>query len=1088
MLHLNVTHSTAIVAVSIGIAFLASYAALDLAGRITAARGRVRLAWLLGGSITMGVGIWSMHGVAMLALKLPVEVRYDSRLVLISVLLAIAASSVALSFASRPRLDYPRLGVAGMFMGIAVAGMHYIGMASMRMLAVTVYSPVVVGLSVGIAVTASCAALWMAFTLRENDARSISVRRIGAAVIMGLAIAGMHYTGMHAAHFVASAQMVRDTGFLLASHTMFEVTTLTTILVLGVALIGLVFDRRMYAQAVHLKTLAAAEVALRASDERYQLAFRATNDIIWDWNLITGEMLLNDVREQMFGAESGGSGQMISRTVDWSFSLIHPEDVGRVRATIETLREGEASMWSEEYRTRRHDGSYATVVNRAHIVRSPDGKAIRAIGAMMDISDRKLAEQALQDARDAAQTANRAKSEFLANMSHEIRTPMNGVMGMVGLALDTELSAEQREYLQVAQSSAESLLTVINDILDFSKIEAGKLELSPETFRLRDALGDTVRTLALRADQKGLELAINVMPDVPESLFGDVNRIRQVVVNLVGNAIKFTTLGEVVVTVDTVPHEHGPVPIEAAPGDVTVHVAVTDTGIGIPHDKHRLIFEAFTQADSSTTRHYGGTGLGLSISAQLVELMGGRIWVESTPGEGSTFHFTLRLNRRTGVLGTTTLGRRAVLAGMSVLIVDDNATNRRILEQTVRGWEMLPTLVPGGAEALAALEAAQRAGHPFQLVLLDAQMPTMDGFGVAEAISRRTELVGATVMMLSSSGQHSDVARCTEVGIASYLTKPVKSSHLLDAILSVIETTPSADLRDTRSAESVPAPSRPSLKILLAEDNLVNQMLTVGLLSKRGHSTTIASNGLLAVEAFSLETFDVILMDVQMPEMGGFEATAAIRERERSTAAHIPIIAMTARAMSGDREQCLAAGMDAYIAKPIRPSELIALVEAYGYERMEPAPAPMLSDHAHRDLSVLDETALLALVGGDEQLMQEIVTLFLDEYPRILRSIQASSARGDVSALQFSAHALKGSVGNMAAARAYEAAIKLDAVACTGQLPAAREAVAALESELARLEDALTGIARKEFRPNYDVSAVDDAILLSDLDALVSAH
>jgi signal transduction histidine kinase/CheY-like chemotaxis protein/NO-binding membrane sensor protein with MHYT domain len=1062
MQHLSDTHSATLVIVSIIVAVLSSYVALDLAGRITIARGRARDAWLLGGSVTMGVGIWSMHGVATLALTLPVGVQYDARLVAMSMLLAIAASGVALSVATRPRLDRRTLAAAGLFIGITVAGMHYVGTAAMQMQAVIVYAPALVALSIAIAVATCWAALWLAFTLRDNDARAVSVRRMGAAVVMGLAIAGMHYAGMLGTHFLASARQVLDNGFLIATHTMIEVTMMTTLLVLTVALAGSITDRQMQAQAAHLRVLADADAALRSSDERYQLVARATNDTIWDWNLVTGEMLLSDARDQVLTPGIGRSGQMVSRTAEWSFSLIHPDDIGRVRATIESVRVGDANAWAEEYRTRRKDGTYASVINRAHIVRAPDGQPVRVIGVMMDISERKRAEQALHDARDAAQAASRAKSEFLANMSHEIRTPMNGVMGMIDLALDTTLSPEQREYLRTAQASAESLLTIINDILDFSKIEAGKLELVPEPFRLRDALGDTIRTLALRADQKGLELALNVLSDVPESMYGDVNRLRQVIVNLVGNAIKFTEQGEVIVTVETVPHEPGP--IASMPGDVTVHVAVTDTGIGVPLDKQRLIFEAFTQADSSTTRQYGGTGLGLTISAQLVVLMGGRIWVESVPGAGSTFHFTTRLNRRTTAMPTPVVTRRAALAGMSVLIVDDNATNRRILQQTVAGWQMCPTLVPGGAEAITALDEAQRAGTPFQLVLLDAQMPTMDGFDVAEEINRRRELSGATVMMLSSSGRHANVARCSELGIASYLTKPVKSSHLLEAILSVLETTPAVAHRVAPAAESSAAPAARPLKILLAEDNKVNQMLTVGLLRKRGHAIEVVGNGRLALAAFERDTFDVILMDVQMPEMGGFDTTAAIRERERATGSHVPIIAMTARAMTGDREQCLAAGMDAYIAKPIRPADVIGLVEELGTGRPRAMTAVVAERHQADDTRVLDTTALLALVGGDEELMHEIVDLFLVEYPRLLGDIRRTAATGDARALQFSAHALKGSVGNMAAGRTLEAAMALETAARAGQLPAARGAIATLERELAHLHDALTRLTPETIR------------------------
>jgi two-component system, sensor histidine kinase and response regulator len=1053
--HMQGSHSTPVVLLSLAVAFLASFAGLDLAARTAAARGRARLAWLLGSSVTMGVGIWSMHGVAMLAFRLPTAVRYDARLATASVLLAVVGSAVALTLASRRRLGAGALTGGGLCMGISVAGMHYLGIASMRLAATVTYAPALVAASVAIAVMASGVALWLAFTLRE-ETEGISLRRIAAAAVMGLAIAGMHYTGMHAAHFHAAEHTLPTAGLSLSSRTMFEVTAMTTLLVLTAALSGLLFGRRLRTQAATVHDLARAEAALRASDERYQLVTRATNDVIWDWDMLTGEILLSDAREQVLDGATPRTGRMIVRTVEWLLSHVHRDDIDAVRASIDATRAGTSAVWVQEYRTQRSDGSYADVMNRAHVVRAADGTPLRAIGAMMDVSDRKRAERALHDARDAAQAASRAKSDFLANMSHEIRTPMNGVMGMLDLTLDTDLSDDQRDYLQVAQASAESLLTVINDILDFSKIEAGKLSLSPAPFRLRDMLGDTIRTLALRADQKGLELALSVQPDVPESLFGDADRLRQVLINLVGNAIKFTAHGEVVVRVDTVPNEAG-----TEPDDVTLHVAVADTGIGIPAEKQQLIFEAFSQADTSTTRTYGGTGLGLAISTQLVTLMGGRIRVESVPDQGSTFHVTVRLGRRASTVSTPAVGRRASLAGMPVLVVDDNATNRRILEETLLGWQMRPTLASGGHEALEAIERARRAGTPFRLVLLDAQMPQMDGFDVAEAISdRRGELAGTTVMMLSSSGRHANVARCAELGIASYLTKPVKSSQLLDAILALLDPAPAAREAATPVAGLAARP----LRVLLAEDNLVNQKLAVGLLQKRGHLTTVAGNGRLALEALEREQFDLVLMDVQMPEMGGFEATRAIRERERATGAHIPIVAMTARAMAGDREACLAAGMDAYLAKPIRPGELIALVEEIGIGAAAPVAPTTPETGRQNTLRVLDEAALLALVGGDETLMHEIIDLYLRESPRLLREIRAASAAGDTGALQFSAHALKGSVGNMAAARAYAAAMALETAARAGDLDASRTILATVEHEFSLVQDILTNLVPEPAR------------------------
>jgi signal transduction histidine kinase/CheY-like chemotaxis protein len=533
------------------------------------------------------------------------------------------------------------------------------------------------------------------------------------------------------------------------------------------------------------------------------------------------------------------------------------------------------------------------------------------------IIERKQAEEEMKKAKEAAETANQTKSEFLANISHELRTPMNGVIGMTELILDTTLTPEQQEYLGMVKFSADSLLMLLNEILDFSKIESGKLDLAPINFDLRDCLYHTVDTLSLRAEEKELELFCHIAPEVPDALIGDPGRLRQVIINLLGNAIKFTEQGEVVLYVEKDTRTEN---------EVFLHFSVTDTGIGIPGHKQQLIFDSFSQADSSTTRKYGGTGLGLTISSKLVEMMGGEISVESEEGKGTQFYFTICFEVQKNPSKRQESAELKSLQGLNVLVVDDNKTNRFIIQEILTAWQMKSTLVDDADIALSIMEQAGKDGKPFSLVLIDAQMPKVDGFTLAEQIRKNQQFADTKLIMLSSMGRRGDALRCDELHVDAYLTKPVKQIELLDTIVNVFGKHPDKKQPSLITKHSI-RENRRHLHILLAEDNLVNRKLAMRILQKRGHTVVAANNGKEALIALEKESFDLILMDIQMPEVDGLEATAIIRDQEKGTGRHTPIIAMTAHAMEGDRKRCLEAGMDGHITKPIKAEELFVVIE-----------------------------------------------------------------------------------------------------------------------------------------------------------------
>ncbi len=663
------------------------------------------------------------------------------------------------------------------------------------------------------------------------------------------------------------------------------------------------------------------------------------------------------------------------------------------------------------------------------------------------LSARKMVED-LQIARRTAEAAHKAKGDFLARMSHEIRTPLNGIMGTTDLVMATELTAEQREYLEMLRQSADALTSAINNILDFSKIEAGKLDADPIPFSLHDCLARSLDPLAMRAAAKGLELVASVRGDVPDALVGDPYRIRQVLLNLLNNAVKFTESGQVVLTVQVSSRDKE---------EVYLHFIVADTGIGIPRDKQVKIFEAFSQGDGSMTRRYGGFGLGLPISDQIAQMMGGRIWLESKVGMGSKFHFTTLCGLQTAPASTA--DDTAALKGMDILVVDDNDASRTGLCETLTAWGAKATSAESGQAAMETLDRAEREGKCFRLVLLDATLPGMSGMAALEAMAHRCRPVPAVVLMLPAD-RRGQISRCQKLGAQACVVKPLLPQELLDGLLSALGGGAYPKRHVEPPATTEPATPQAPLRILVAEDDEVNQRLATRMLQKHGHNVRAVSTGREVLAALEQEPFDLILMDLEMPEMGGFQVTAAIREREMHTGGHVPILAMTAYAMQGDRQKCLDGGMDGYLAKPVKPQQLFEAVEETRRKTLSAdSPRPRETPDKSSAGEVMDLSLALERFDGDEALLREVAGLFLETYPGLLEQIRVALAAGDTQAAAQLAHTLKGSVSNFSAPEAFEAAANLNAVAAQGNLDGAKVALLRLEDKLARLQKALSVLA-----------------------------
>ncbi len=936
---------------------LAAYAALDLAGRTSASEGRVRFIWIGAGAFALGLGIWSMHYVGMLALTLPVRVLYDLPTVLLSLLAAVLASAVALLFVSRAQMRKRSVIASSIIMGTGISAMHYIGMAAMRLPAMCRYDLRVVATSIFIAIVVSVAALLITFRLRTAD-REFSGAKIAGAIVMGLAIAAMHYTGMAAVSFVA-APLTDD-----ISHAI-EVTSLGAFgiaiiasVVLAVVTITSVLDRKFSAQA--------AQLAL--SHERYRLVFERSMSPLHRSTLDGLILDCNDACARALGYDSRSDALANHARIEF----VESADEENYNESLSSYRQ----LTDFEARIRRLDGRPIWVLENANLVDGDESASAQQIieGSFIDISSRKEIERELQRTKLHAEGASAAKSEFLAAMSHEIRTPMNGVIGMADLLLDTALNSEQREFALTLRHSANALLAIINDILDFSKIEAGKMAIDPIPCALDTVVYEVAELLQSKTREKELDFAVRYAPSLPSRFIADPGRIRQILMNLLGNAIKFTAKGGIQLSVEPDGSSEAEGESDASSAQQTaalqpirVKFSISDSGIGIPEEKLNSVFEKFTQADASTTRHYGGTGLGLAISARLTELMGGKMGVQSKVGKGSTFWFTLPLTADTASPDPAV--PQFDLTSARILQIDKNDANRRSLAEQLDHWKLRNSDCASTEEALNLLRTAHRTNDPFRIAIIDDQISGADPESLGRAIKSDPQLAATQLIMLSSRGHRGDARRVSEAGFAAYLVRPVRQSFMREAIRAVWDNAQDPSqihplvtrhslaerMSPSSSQESSPSPAaaaRPSEiaplrvsqlladntvipadnnstpRLLLVEDNAVNQLVASRMLQRLGFTVEFATDGKKAVDMVAANRYDLVFMDCQMPVMDGYQATEQIRRAEPPDR-HVVIVAMTANAMQSDRQRCLDAGMDDYISKPINKSEIVAVLKRH---------------------------------------------------------------------------------------------------------------------------------------------------------------
>lgn len=759
---------------------------------------------------------------------------------------------------------------------------------------------------------------------------------------------------------------------------------------------------------------------LHISEERLQLAVANANIGLWDWQPSQNDIYYSDKWYALLGHSPLTSPPSIDIWRSW----IHPTHLELFDSQMNALIDGSNDILDIEIQIRHQLGHYVwTHIHGKTVSRHPSSSAARCLGTMINISDRKAAELAVLEAKEAAEASSKAKSDFLANVSHEIRTPMNGIIGMTKLCLETQLTEEQTEYLDMVSSSAMSLLTLINDVLDFSKIEAGKIILDPIDFSVRKLVRDTLRPLALRAQEKGLELICDIQNNVPSSLVGDASRLRQVLINLLGNAIKFTEYGEVNLTIKA----------EAtSPESYQISISVSDTGIGIENHLLEKIFESFSQGDSSITRRYGGTGLGLAISANLVSLMGGKLSVTSQIKEGSCFSFSIPM--KLGQEQEFTPATPEAIHQLSVLVVDDHPTNRRLMHDMLYGFGMRPFVVHDARHAMIKLVDQALEGQPFKLVLLDAQMPDCDGFTLAQDILKNTKLGKPCVIMLSSIANPPNSTLLKQMGISDFLTKPIDQSELYNCLLEALggitlnQESPTNNKDEVRKSSAITKLASTNnhqhkLNILLAEDNTINQRLAIHLLNKMGHQVTLSKDGLEALNAAITHHYDLILMDIQMPTMGGITATQRIREwYQEKNKKQLPIIAMTAHAMQGDKEKFLASGMDGYVSKPISveelASEIARVCQAHASQNNHKSTSepvehnPMDFNTSHTPPICFDYELALENMGGDPSFVYELADIFIQENPERMALLKQAVISHNAEQIYLVAHKLKGESAN----------------------------------------------------------------------------